>query len=331
VFAGDTVYLDGHGAAGPSSVARSVAEIRVRYLDTDLLPLTRALFARYPVFFLKDDHDWRFAAADPVFAEGRGAGPYRGRPGPYLGKQLFEEMRPLDRGLTPYRSYRWGRGVQLWLLEARECRYPDLRDVAGYGIDGLAPPRAGDRSPHLHYPDYCDVPGPDEMWGPKQLEWLTATLRASDADLAVVVSPTPLLGPDRAAEDSHVERFAPELARWLGELEGVGPGRLVLLSAGGGGLWHSRYRSRDGRISIEELGTGPVAPCEPAAGQPRLFRDGRGAAELVASRQGPGCLHVTVVPGDKGSRLEAEWLYLEEGILRRWKHDVTAETRPAAR
>ena len=47
--------------------------------------------------------------------------------------------------------------------------------------------------------------GPDKtIWGARQKQWLKDTLLASDADWKVLISPTPIVGPDRSTKhDNH--------------------------------------------------------------------------------------------------------------------------------
>ena len=79
---------------------------------------------------------------------------------------------------TTYRTFRWGQGVQIWLVQGRDDR---------------SPPRIHD--------------GPDKtLWGPEQLAWLKKQLLASDADWRVPISPTPIIGPDRVTKnDNHAD------------------------------------------------------------------------------------------------------------------------------
>ena len=72
-------------------------------------------------------------------------------------------------GDKTYRTVRWGKGLQIWMLENRDFRSPN------------------------------DMPdGPDKtIWGAEQKAWLKETLLASDADYRIIISPNPIIGPDR--------------------------------------------------------------------------------------------------------------------------------------
>ena len=51
--------------------------------------------------------------------------------------------------------------------------------------------------------------GPDKtIWGKKQREWLEQTLRESDATFRVLISPTPMIGPDDGyKQDNHANMW----------------------------------------------------------------------------------------------------------------------------
>jgi alkaline phosphatase D len=128
-----------------------------------------------PGYWEKDDHDtikndcWppQGARADRVASL---AGPLTF----FKGLAIFREQVPM--GEKTYRTFRWGRGLQVWLVEGRDFRSPN------------------------RLPD-----GPDKtIWGREQLAWLKESLLASDAEFKVLVSPTPIVGPDRGNKaDNH--------------------------------------------------------------------------------------------------------------------------------
>ncbi|MCB1235415.1 MAG: alkaline phosphatase D family protein, partial [Verrucomicrobiae bacterium] len=79
-------------------------------------------------------------------------------------------------GENIYRTYRWGRDLQVWFTDGRDFRSPNKM------------------------PD-----GPDKtIWGAEQKAWFKRTVAESDATWKVLVSPTPLVGPDRKNKnDNH--------------------------------------------------------------------------------------------------------------------------------
>ena len=92
------------------------------------------------------------------------------------GIMVFKQVFPMSD--PTYRTFRWGKGVQIWLVEGRDFRSPNAM------------------------PD-----GPDKtLWGKEQLAWLKRTLLESDADWRVLISPTPIIGPDRVTKnDNHAD------------------------------------------------------------------------------------------------------------------------------
>ena len=167
VGTGDNVYYD-----WPKSPAvRTQAELRRKWHEQFAQPRFKALFAQVPTYWEKDDHDFRFNDCDltgdtlPLSA---------------LGIDTFREQVPVappgDARAVTYRTYRVNQLLQLWFVEGRD--YRDANTM----------------------PD-----GPSKtLWGREQLNWLKRTLRRSDATFKILVSPTPLIGPDdEYKEDNH--------------------------------------------------------------------------------------------------------------------------------
>lgn len=352
ILNGDTVYLDKQGSGYRSRPEHQPRGMRARYFDNYLLPLAQEFFRQFPAYFLKDDHDWRFNDADPVFSAQtspprfyRQIGKYyRGPPGPLLGKKIFEEMHPVERGpqTAPYRTFRWGRGLQVWLLESRECRYPNGRELERYKLEGLSAPQEGRYDGHLYYPDYCGAPSVEEGWGQKQFSWLMESLKSSDAYFKIIVSPTPVLGPGqdiypelslrpvRRKADNHVRRFRQELARFLEALQRERLRNVYFVSGDRHFIWHSRYQTHDQRFTLHEFGSGPFADDIVALGNV-FYRDEQGEAELVDSLRQAGFVHVQVTDVATDPKLRVEWYAMEDwetASVRRWAHSFEAKRQP---
>ena len=130
-----------------------------------------------------------------------------------------------------YRTFRWGKGVQIWLTEGRDFRSPNAM------------------------PD-----GPDKtLWGRQQLDWLKRTLLESDADWRVLISPTPIIGPDRVTKtDNHAnpKGFWTEGQAFLDWIKEHELDNLLLVC----GDRHWQYHAVDGRRSrqIHEFSCGPT-------------------------------------------------------------------------
>ncbi len=83
---------------------------------------------------------------------------------------------PGDPQSATYKTFRVSRELQIWLVEGRDYRSPNSM------------------------PD-----GPDKtIWGQEQKQWLQETLLQSTAIFKLLISPTPLIGPDDAYKnDNH--------------------------------------------------------------------------------------------------------------------------------
>jgi alkaline phosphatase/alkaline phosphatase D len=159
VATGDNVYYD----TPYIGRAKSRDSMRAKWHRQFATPRFEALFQRIPVYWQKDDHDYRYNDADPYGTL---------EPSHELGASVFLEQVPVvppeDEKAVTYRTHRIGDLLQIWLLEGR-----DYRD------SNIAPP------------------GPEKtMWGAAQRHWLQETLLASDAVFKVLISPTPMIGPD---------------------------------------------------------------------------------------------------------------------------------------
>jgi alkaline phosphatase/alkaline phosphatase D len=159
---GDNVYYDELGHDVPTA--------RMHWHRTYSLPILVDFYGRVPGYWEKDDHDYRFDDADRYRNRSR-----VGSPTHQEGIEIFLEQHPLAS--PTYHTYRWGKGLQIWLVEGRDYR---SRNAAKDGPDKT-------------------------IWGAEQKAWLKRTLLASDAMFKVLVSPTPMVGPDYARKrDNHV-------------------------------------------------------------------------------------------------------------------------------
>ena len=159
VATGDNVYYD----TPYLGRAKSRDSMRARWHRQFATPRFAAFFQRVPVYWEKDDHDYRYNDADP-HGEIEPTHP--------LGAAVFREQVPVvpphDEKAVTYRTHRINDLLQIWLLEGRDYRDSNI-----------------------------DPPGPDKtMWGAAQREWLEETLLSSDAVFKILISPTPMIGPD---------------------------------------------------------------------------------------------------------------------------------------
>jgi len=103
--------------------------------------------------------------------------------------------------------------------------------------------------------------GPNKsIWGKEQFEWLKSTLLESDAKYKVLVSPTPLIGPDDTYKsDNHVNQkgFRHErdvFFNWLSE-NGFSSDNFLIIC----GDRHWQYVSVDATHGVKEYSSGPAS------------------------------------------------------------------------
>lgn len=183
---GDIVYYD-QPAQG---AARTLPEMRRKWHEQFRFPRLIDFFAGTATYWSKDDHDFRYNDADLGGKQG---------PDPQTGIEIFREQMPIcetgDVKSPTYRTIRVSEDLQIWFVEGRDFRSPNSM------------------------PD-----GPDKtIWGETQKKWLQQTLKQSDATWKIIVTPTPLVGPDRDSKrDNHTNTrgFRHEgesFFRWLSE------------------------------------------------------------------------------------------------------------------
>jgi alkaline phosphatase D len=152
-------------------LAKTIGLARYHWQRTYSRPTNVAFHRQVASCFIKDDHDVWVNDCWPTMDD-------KGYMGDFTFKQglaVFREQVPMGPGKT-YRTYRWGQDLQVWLPEGRDFRSPNPM------------------------PD-----GPEKtIWGAEQKAWFKRTVQASDATFRLVVSPTPIVGPDRNNKaDNH--------------------------------------------------------------------------------------------------------------------------------
>lgn len=167
VGTGDNVYYDTPDVPR----AQTVPELRQKWHEQFVQPRYQALFAATPAFWMVDDHDYRVD-------DGDNSGAFL--PLPETGRRVLMEQLPYapfeEPAAKTYRTHRLSKELQIWLPENRFYRTPNAM------------------------PD-----GPDKtIWGAEQKRWLMESLQASDATYKLLISPTPMVGPDdRRKTDNH--------------------------------------------------------------------------------------------------------------------------------
>lgn len=211
VHAGDVEYYD---KADPWALTKDL--MRFKWARIFALPANRDFYAHTTSYFLKDDHD---TLANDCW------------PGQRYGAVTFEEgVRLFNEEQFPsrdprYASIRWGRDLEVWILEGRDFRSPNT-----------------------------DPDGPAKtILGEPQKAWLLQTLEASKAAFKLVISPTPIVGPDRPnKKDNHANDVFAWEGRQLRERLSAIPGVIVCC-----GDRHWQYASCDDATGLWEFGCGP--------------------------------------------------------------------------
>jgi alkaline phosphatase/alkaline phosphatase D len=180
-----------------------------------------------------DDHDYRVDDCDnegdyaPSAVDGR--------------RLMFEQLPYGPQGRTPqsYRTYRVSQDLQVWFTENRLHRSPN------------------------RLPD-----GPEKsIWGSEQLKWLKQTLLESDASYKLLISPTPMVGPDDLRKtDNHTNVGGFRYERdsffsWLNETKIAQKNFFIIC-----GDRHWQYHARD-PSGIEEFSCGALVDANSRLGR----------------------------------------------------------------
>lgn len=212
VHTGDILYYD--------QLAKTLPLARWHWQRMYSLPTNVTFHKQVASYFIKDDHDtWLNDCWPSQQTKYMGAFSFA------QGLAVFREQVPM--GAKTYRTIRWGKDLQIWLVEGRDFRSPNTM------------------------PD-----GPDKtIWGLEQKQWFKRTVRESDATFKVLISPTPLVGPDRTnKKDNHAnssfKHEGDELRAFIAQQENM----YVIC-----GDRHWQYVSEDATHGVREYSCGPAS------------------------------------------------------------------------
>jgi arylsulfatase A-like enzyme/phosphodiesterase/alkaline phosphatase D-like protein len=188
VGTGDNVYYD----TPDTFRAKTTTEMRQKWHEQFVQPRYRQLFAKVPTYWMIDDHDYRID-------DGDNSGDHL--PSPAQGRAMMLEQLPLAEGgsknknAKTYRTHRINKDLQVWFPENR-----------------------------MYRSDNATEDGPQKsIWGAEQKAWLKETLASSDATFKLLISPTPMIGPDDVRKtDNHTNiggfrHERDEFFAWLNE------------------------------------------------------------------------------------------------------------------
>ena len=228
VATGDNVYYD-----SDTPLATTVEMARFHWHRMYALPWLVDFHRNTPGYWEKDDHDcYRNDGWPPQGKNADRSTDLMGELNFHKGLKIFREQNPL--GEKTYRTFRWGKGLQVWFTEGRDFRSPN------------------------NMPD-----GPDKtIWGREQMEWVKSSILASDADFKVLVSPTPIVGPDRGnkADNFSNKAFGYEGTAFRAWTKGNKLTNLFTCC----GDRHWQYHSVDPVTGLNEFSAG--AACDAHAG-----------------------------------------------------------------
>lgn len=277
VGTGDNVYYD----TPDKFRAKTESEMRQKWHEQFVQPRYKDLFASVPTYWMIDDHDYRVD-------DGDNSGDYL--PTPATGRKLMLEQLPLaahdDKDALTYRTHRINKDLQIWFPENRMYRSPNLS------------------------PD-----GPKKtIWGEKQKAWLKKTLADSDATFKLLISPTPMVGPDDLRKtDNHTNiggfrHEREEFFQWIKEQKLDQNGFAIVC-----GDRHWQYHAVD-PTGIQEFSCGALVdansrlgrkPGDPKSTDPEAL-----IKQLYTQQErSAGFLEIELTPADKKnpSRLTFTW------------------------
>ncbi|WP_345327070.1 alkaline phosphatase D family protein [Novipirellula rosea] len=273
VGTGDIVYYDKPNNAA----AKQLPELRRKWHEQFRFPRLIEFFGKTPAYWSKDDHDFRFNDADMVGEK---------KPTPQSGIELFREQMPIhaadDHDSPTYRTHRIGRDLQLWFTEGRDFRSPNRMED-----------------------------GPDKsLWGKEQREWLEASLQESDAAWKIIISPTPMVGPDDAyKKDNHTNLggFRHEADSFFAWANEHGIENLMVFCGDRHWQYHSIHPS-----GVEEFGCGALNDENSRRGVPPGSKrgtdpDGKIVQPYTYNEPTGGFLFVSVSPDQKKSKLQIQF------------------------
>ena len=212
VHTGDILYYD--------KLAKTIELARWHWQRMYSLGTNVEFHRQVGSYFIKDDHDtWRNDCWPSMQNNFMGDFTFE------QGQAVFLEQVPM--GKRTWRTFRWGRDLQLWLVEGRDFRSPNTM------------------------PD-----GPDKtIWGAEQKAWFKRTVQQSDATFRILISPTPLVGPDRTSKnDNHANAGFTHEGNELREFISKQQNMYVIC-----GDRHWQYVSVDAKTGVREYSCGPAS------------------------------------------------------------------------
>jgi alkaline phosphatase D len=161
----------------PGPFALTEELMRFKWDRIFALPYQRDFYKGVTTYFMKDDHD--------VLRDDCYPGLTYGTVSWERGLEIFDKEQFPTNNPT-YKTIRWGKDLQIWITEGRNYRSKN-----------------------------SDPDGPGKsIWGEVQKEWLFRTMKESDATFKLLISPDPILGPDR---DNKKDNYSNKVFKYEGD------------------------------------------------------------------------------------------------------------------
>ncbi len=195
--------------------ALTIEQARHKWHANNSWPGTIDFFRNTPCIMQVDDHD---ALRDDASPSARPLNEITFQDG----MDIWEEQNPVVG--SRYRTFRWGKDLQVWAVEGRKYRDDNwIKDDQKKSI-----------------------------WGDEQREWFAKSVKESDATFKILLSPTPVIGPDRETKrDNHANPPFQHEGNWLRNILITNDMYVV------NGDRHWQYVSVDEKGKIREFSQGP--------------------------------------------------------------------------
>jgi len=199
----------------------NIAEARYHWQRTYGLPSNVRFHKKVASYFIKDDHDTWTNDCWPSLKTG-----FQGTFTFEQGLGVFREQVPM--GDKTYRTVRCGKDFQIWMVEGRDFRSPNTAEDGPFKT----------------------------IWGVDQKKWLKETMTKSTATFRILISPTPIVGPDRVKNkhDNHsnidFKTEGDDVRTFLSSLKNT----IVVC-----GDRHWQYHSVDPKTGLREYSCGPAS------------------------------------------------------------------------
>ncbi|MGB2164811.1 MAG: alkaline phosphatase D family protein [Flavobacteriaceae bacterium] len=151
----------------PFPYAMTEELMRFKWNRLFALPFQRSFYNNHTSYFMKDDHDVGYDDSYP----GKDYGTVTFE----RGLEIFDEEQ-FPTYSKRYKTIRWGKDLQIWIVEGRNYRNQNYLED-----------------------------GPDKtIWGATQKQWFYDTVNASEATFKILITSSPILGPDRKNKNDNL-------------------------------------------------------------------------------------------------------------------------------